>query len=80
MPYYLLGPILLYLLGKELRTVYTSVSVTRKNRQMSIKVAQKWFHMENDRFWHLYKKLPKDVVDLGNLICAKGFKNLPKVQ
>ena len=30
-------------------------SVTRKNRQMSIKVAQKWFHWKNDRFWHLYK-------------------------
>ena len=26
-----------------------------KNRQMSVKVAQKWFHWKNDRFWHLYK-------------------------
>ena len=26
-----------------------------KNRQMSIKVAQKWFHYKNDRFWHLSK-------------------------
>ena len=26
-----------------------------KNRQMSIKLAQKWFHYKNDRFWHLYK-------------------------
>ena len=27
-----------------------------------------------------FKKLPKNVRDLGNLIVAKGFKNLPKVQ
>ena len=26
-----------------------------KNRQMSIKVAQKWFHKKNEWFWHLYK-------------------------
>ena len=26
-----------------------------KNRQMSIKVTQKWFHYKNDRIWHLYK-------------------------
>ena len=26
------------------------------------------------------QKLPKNVGDLGNLIVAKGFKNLPKVQ
>ena len=31
------------------------ISVTRKNCQMSIKVAQKRFHLKNDRFWHLYK-------------------------
>ena len=30
-------------------------SVTRKKRKMSKKVAQKWFHEKNDRFWHLYK-------------------------
>ena len=30
-------------------------SVTSKNRQMSIKVPQKWFHYKNYRFWHLYK-------------------------
>ena len=27
-----------------------------------------------------FQKLPKNVGDLGNLIVAKGFKNLPKVQ
>ena len=42
-----------------------------KNRQMSIKVAQKWFH---------YKKLLKNVEDLGKLVFAKGFKKLPEVQ
>ena len=26
------------------------------------------------------QKLPKNVEDLGKLIVAKGFKNLPKVQ
>ena len=26
-----------------------------KNRQMSIKVSQKWFQKKNDRFWYLYK-------------------------
>ena len=27
-----------------------------------------------------FQKLPKNVGDLGKLIVAKGFKNLPKVQ
>ena len=52
----------------------------KKNCQMSVKVVQKWFHQKNDRFWHLYKKMPKNVRDLGKSIIAKGFKNLPKVQ
>ena len=26
------------------------------------------------------QKLPKDVGDLGKLVVAKGFKNLPKIQ
>ena len=26
-----------------------------KNRQMSIKVAQKWYHKKNEWFWHLCK-------------------------
>ena len=30
-------------------------SVTRKNCQMTIKVAPKWFHLKSDIFWHLYK-------------------------
>ena len=35
--------------------------------------------LKNDSFWHLYK-MPKNVVDLGKLIVAKGFEKLPKVQ
>ena len=27
----------------------------QKKCQMSIKVAQKWFHYKNDSFWHLFK-------------------------
>ena len=49
-----------------------------KNRQMSLKVAQIWFHSKNDRL--PLQKLPKNVGDLGKLIFAKGFKKLPKVQ
>ena len=30
-------------------------SVTRKDRQNAIKVAQKVFHWKNERFCHLYK-------------------------
>ena len=30
--------------------------------------------------FNIYKKLPKNVGDLGKLIVAKGFKKLPKVQ
>ena len=44
---------------------------------MSKKVAQKWVHLKNDIFWHLYKK-PKN--DLGKFIVAKCFKKLPKAQ
>ena len=50
-----------------------------KNCQMSIKVAQKWINYKNDRFWHPYK-MPRIVWDLGKLIDAKGFKNLPNLQ
>ena len=42
-------------LRREDRETRIKISVTRKNRQMSIKVAQKQFHSKNDRFWHLNK-------------------------
>ena len=50
-----------------------------KNRQKSIKVAQKSFHKKRLILESL-QKLPKNVGDLGKLIDAKGFKRLPKVQ
>ena len=49
-------------------------SVTRKNRQMSIKVAQKW------KILTPLQKLPKNVGHLGKLIVATGYEKLPKVQ
>ena len=36
--------------------------------------------LENDRCLTPLQKIPKNVEDLGKLIVAKGFKNLPKVQ
>ena len=45
-----------------------------KNRQMSILVAQKWYILTPTQ------KFPNNVIDLGKLIVAKGFKKLPKVQ
>ena len=36
--------------------------------------------VEKLRVWTSLQKLPKNVGDLGKLILAKGFKNLPKVQ
>ena len=42
-------------LAEQLFPTLEGASMTRKNRQMSIKVAQKGFHQKNDRFWHLYK-------------------------
>ena len=32
------------------------------------------------RFWHFYKKMPKNVGNLGKLIVVTGFEKLPKVQ
>ena len=46
---------------------------------MSIKVAQNDFTRKIKILTPL-QKLPKNVGDLGKLIVAKGFENLPKVQ
>ena len=51
-----------------------------KNRQMSIKVAQKMISIDKLKILAPTQKLPKTVGDLCKLIVAKGFKNLPKVQ
>ena len=37
-------------LAEQLFPTLEGASMTRKNRQMSIKVAQKGFHQKNDRF------------------------------
>ena len=49
------------------------ISVTRKNRKMSIKVAQKWFHQKNWWLWHLCKNCLRI-----REIFAEGFKKLPQ--
>ena len=45
-----------------------------KNRQMSIKVAQKWFHYKNKCFLTPLQKLPNNAGDLGKIIIATGPK------
>ena len=48
-----------------------------KSRQMSIKVAQKWFSLLKWKILTPLQKLPKNVGDLGKIIVAKGFEKLP---
>ena len=52
----------------------------KKNRQMSIKFAQKMNSLEIWKILTPVQKLPENMGDLGKLIVAKGFKKLPKVQ
>ena len=54
-------------------------SVTRKNRQMAVKVPQNDFTSKIIDF-DTFTKMPKNLGDLGKLIVAIGFKNLLKVQ
>ena len=51
-----------------------------KSRQMSIKVAEKWFHLEKLKILTTLQKLANNVGDLGKIIAARGFEKLPKVQ
>ena len=53
--------------------------MTRKNRQMSIKLPKNDFTSKKIDF-NTFTKLSKNVGDLGKLIVVKGFKKLPKVQ
>ena len=46
---------------------------------MSIKIAQKWFHLNNLKILTTLQKIPKNVGDLGKLIVAAGFEKLHKV-
>ena len=55
-------------------------SVTKKKLPIVYKSCPKMISPKNDRFWHFYKKLLMNVGDLGKLIVAKGFKDLPKDQ
>ena len=48
------------------------------NCQMSIKVAQKWFHLKNDRFWHLCKNCLRMWEIWVNKLLPKALKIGPK--
>ena len=52
-----------YIFGPSLSGFFRAVW-PEKNRQMSIKVAQKRFHKKN-KIFDTFKKLPKNVGDLG---------------
>ena len=54
--------------SKKLPNVY-------KSCQMSIKVAQKWFHSKIKDFWHLYKNCLRM---LANWLWPKALKSCPK--
>ena len=49
-----------------------------KNRQMSLKVAQKWFHYKKDRLWHLCKNCFWMLEIWANLLLPKALKSCPK--
>ena len=51
-----------------------------KNRQISIKVAQKFFHYKNECFWLIYKNCLTMRAIWGKIIVAVGFVYLPKKQ
>ena len=56
------------------------ISVTRKKLQNVCKSCPKIISLEKFKILTPLQKLPKDAGDLGNMIVAKGFKKLPKVQ
>ena len=55
-------------------------SVTRKKLPNFYKSCLKMISLEKLKILTPLQKLPKNVVDLGKWIVAKGFKKLPKVQ
>ena len=67
-------------LKKISRLFFIIVCVTRKKSPNVYKSWPKLISLEKDRFLTHLQKLPKNVGDLGKLIVAKGFKNLPKFQ
>ena len=56
------------------------ISVTCKKSPNVYKSCPKMISLEKLKILTLLQKLPKNVVDLGKLIVAIGFKTLPKVQ
>ena len=65
---------------QQKRLPWVITSVTRKNCQMSIKVALNMISQEKLKILTPLPKLPKNVRDLAKLIVAKGFEKLLKVQ
>ena len=57
---------------------YPSTVWPDKILQMSIKVAQKWFHYKNYRFWHLYKNWLRMGEIWENWLFPKALKTCPK--
>ena len=55
-------------------------SVTRKKLPNVYKSCPKMISLEKLKILTPLQNLPKNVGDLGKLIGAKGFKNLPKVK
>ena len=62
--------------NEEIDKVFNYLQCDQKKCQMSIKVARNWFHSKN---FETFTKKPKNVGDLGKLIFAKGFKELPQI-
>ena len=58
--------------------ITTCFSVTKKNCQMSVKVAQKWFHLKNEIFWHLYKNCLRIWEIWTNELLHKGLEKSNK--
>ena len=56
------------------------ISVTSKKSPNVYKSCPKIVWLEKLKILTPLQKLPKNVGDLGNLIVAKGFEKLPKVQ
>ena len=67
-------------LKAELSVSGVATSVTRKKSPNVYKKCPKLISQEKWQIFTPLQKLPKNVGDLGKLIAAKGFKNLPKIQ
>ena len=71
------GPFKKQIFRQNLNRNFFSGFINWKNCQMSIKVAQKWFHKENNRFWHLYKNCLKMREIWANQLLPKAIKSCP---